>query len=267
MPLLSMLLSFVASFAIAGAARHQRALSRNGFLAAALVGGIVTAAGGWEWGLLLLGFFISSSLLSKFADLRRPDDAIGVAGDSERDLFQVVANGAIPAACAIAMLIDDQSRWFILFAASLAVANADTWATEIGSFSRGRPRLITSGRTVPTGTSGAISPLGTAGTVAGAFTLALLAAALAPEGIEFSTRLVLAIAIGGIAGSLIDSLLGATLQLQLYCPTCNEITEEQVHRCGTPSVYLRGMESLTNDTVNMLTIAAGAFIAWVIWAI
>ena len=90
---------------------------------------------------------------------------------------------------------------------------------------------------------------------------------IAPEGIEFSKRLVLAIALGGISGSLIDSLLGATLQLQLYCPTCNEVTEEQVHRCGTPSVYLRGMEALTNDTVNMLTIAAGAFIAWVIWAI
>lgn len=267
MPVLTWILSFAVSFAIAGLARHLRALSRNGFIAATVVGTVITAAGGWQWGGILFAFFVSSSLLSKLADRFSPDHDLNTAGGSERDLLQVMANGGIPALCALAMLVDEHSRWFVVFAASLAVANADTWATEIGSFSRRRPRLITTGRSVTAGTSGAISPLGTSGTILGAIALALLAAVLAPESIEHSLTLILAIAIGGLAGSLIDSVLGATIQLQLFCPDCYEITESQVHRCGAPAVYLRGAESLTNDAVNIISILAGAVIGWIIWAL
>lgn len=267
MPVLTWVLSFAVSFAVSGLARYVRALSRSGFVAATIVGTIITAAGGWQWGAILLVFFVSSSMLSKLADRLRPEHDLNTAGGSERDVLQVLANGTIPVICALATLIDDQSRWYVVFAASLAVANADTWATEIGSLSRIRPRLITTGRSVEAGTSGAISPLGTTGTVLGAAVLAVLAALLAPEGIEHSATLILAIAIGGLAGSVIDSVLGATIQLQLFCPDCYEVTEAQVHHCGAPTVYLRGEESLTNDVVNTISILAGAAIGWLIWAL
>lgn len=267
MPVLTWVLSFAVSVAVAGLARHLRALSGSGLIAATVVGTIITAAGGWQWGAILLAFFVSSSVLSKLADRLRPDHDLNTAGGSERDVLQVLANSAIPVFCACAALIGDQSRWYVVFAASLAVANADTWATEIGSLSRLRPRLITTGRSVEAGTSGAISPLGIAGTALGAVILAILAALLAPESIEPSAMLILAFAIGGLAGSLIDSVLGATIQLQLFCPDCYEVTEAPIHHCGAPTVYLRGEESLTNDAINTISILAGAVIGWLIWAL
>jgi len=267
MPVVAWVLSFAASFAVAGLARYLRALSQTGFIAAGLVGGIITAAGGWRWGLVLLTFIVSSSLLSKIADRLKPDHDANVARGSERDLFQVVANGGIAALCAIVTLVDDNARWFIVFAASLAVANADTWATELGSLSKRQPRLITTGRAVAPGTSGAISAIGTAGTILGAIAIAIVATLLAPGEIDRSTSLILAVVVGGLAGSMIDSFFGATAQLQLYCPECREITETQMHHCGTPTVYLRGAEALTNDAVNIISILAGAFLGWLIWAL
>jgi uncharacterized protein (TIGR00297 family) len=267
MPVVVWFLSFAASFAIARLARMLRALSQTGFLAAGLVGGIITAAGGWQWGLILLTFFAASSLLSKIADRLKPDHDANIERGSERDLFQVFANGGVAALCALITLIDDNPRWFAAFAASLAVANADTWATELGSLSKRAPRMITNGRSVPSGTSGAISALGTLGGILGALLIAIVAALLAPDDIDRTTRLILAVAAAGVAGTVIDSFLGATIQLQLYCPKCEEITETQMHHCGTPTVYLRGAESLTNDAVNILAIFAGALIGWLIWAL
>ena len=267
MPVVVWVLSFAVSFAIAGLARRLHALNQTGFVAAGLVGGIITAAGGWKWGVILLTFFVSSSLLSKIADRIKPGHDANVTRGSERDLFQVMANGGVAMLCALVTLIDDNARWFVVFAASLAVANADTWATELGSLSRQPPRLITNGRTVVPGTSGAISALGTAGTLLGAIVITIVSVLLAPEALGSSLSVTLAIIVAGVAGSLIDSFFGATIQLQLYCPECHEITEMQLHRCGTPSVYLRGVEALNNDAVNIISILAGAFIAWLIWAL
>ncbi|OYV65578.1 MAG: hypothetical protein B7Z72_12170, partial [Gemmatimonadetes bacterium 21-71-4] len=49
---------------IAGAARRTRALSPSGAVAAALVGTAAVAAG-WDWGALLVAFFLTSTLLSR----------------------------------------------------------------------------------------------------------------------------------------------------------------------------------------------------------
>jgi uncharacterized protein (TIGR00297 family) len=133
---------------------------------------------------LLLAFFVLSTLLSRRGTAR-----------NER---QVIANGGIAALAALA------GNW-LWFAGALAAANADTWATEIGSHSRTPPRLIISGRRVPAGTDGGITVLGTAGGITGAGLVAGLSYLL-------GQRSGVAIAVAGIVGMLVDSLLGATVQ-------------------------------------------------------
>jgi len=131
----------------------------------------------------MLAFFISSSLLST---------------KTTRNHRQVLANGGIAALAALA------GNW-TWFAGALAAANADTWATEIGSHSRTPPRLITTGLRVPAGTDGGMTLLGTAGGIAGAGFVAVLASVLGQRSSPV-------IAVAGIAGMLLDSLLGATVQ-------------------------------------------------------
>ena len=133
---------------------------------------------------LLLAFFVLSTLLSRRGTAR-----------NER---QVIANGGIAALAALA------GNW-LWFAGALAAANADTWATEIGRFSPASPRLITNGARVPAGTDGGMTLLGTTAGIAGAGLIAALS-------YVFGQRGALAIAVAGVVGMLVDSLLGATVQ-------------------------------------------------------
>ena len=68
-------------------------------------------------------------------------------------------------------------------------------------------------------------------------------------------------AFAGMAGALVDSLLGATLQAVYMCPRCEVLTEVPVHpRCGMQATNQRGLPWMTNDMVNLLATLAGAAI-------
>ena len=75
--------------------------------------------------------------------------------------------------------------------------------------------------------------------------------------------------VGGLAGSLFDSLLGATLQGIYYCDHCAKETESPIHHCGRPAQPLRGWAWLNNDLVNFLASLVGglaaASLAWILW--
>ena len=64
--------------------------------------------------------------------------------------------------------------------------------------------------------------------------------------------------VGGFAGSLIDSTMGATLQSRRWCEECQRGTERAIHTCGTKSIYAGGIRWLNNDLVNLLSSLGGA---------
>jgi uncharacterized membrane protein len=57
--------------------------------------------------------------------------------------------------------------------------------------------------------------------------------------------------LGGLAGSLGDSFLGATVQQIFQCDVCQKETEKKFH-CGQPTRPLRGWGWMNNDMVNFL---------------
>ncbi|MGH7673519.1 MAG: DUF92 domain-containing protein, partial [Gemmatimonadales bacterium] len=155
------------------------------------------------------------------------------------------------------------------FAGALAAAAADTWATEIGARSPTPPRLITSGAPVPHGASGGITALGTLGGVAGAVALAGLALALQPPaagpGLAHPGELAAAVALAGVAGMVVDSLLGATVQGLFECPSCGARTEQRATVCHEPVRLIRGYRWLDNDAVNLAATLVGASVAAAGW--
>ena len=256
-------LGLVASSAIGYAGWRKGALSLSGMVSAILVGTLIFGLGGWLWGVLLVAFFVSSSLLSRFKDQEKAALAEKFAKGHQRDMGQVLANGGLGAVIAVLAALYPNPLWLAAFVGAMATVNADTWATELGVLSPNQPKLITNGRTVEVGTSGGVTLLGTAATLGGGLFIGMLAAIvlLFERNMEQALLMMPAGMVGGLAGSLFDSLLGATVQAIYYCHTCNKETEQSLHRCGTPTELVRGLRWLSNDLVNLTSSAVGAFVA------
>lgn len=229
------------------AAVRLRALTATGALAAFIVGTLI-AGTSWIVAIALVLFFTSSSALS-----RHP----GREHTGQRTAVQVLANGGPATFCCLLASFTDHRLALVAAVGSIAAANADTWATEIGRNSGACPRLITTGRRVPRGTSGAISGRGTIALILGAASIAVVGVRLAPPPIAAS----LAILTGGVAGAVLDSLLGATVQERRFCEACHRVTERMMHTCGGQTRHLRGWRWMTNDTVNAACTLTGAVTA------
>lgn len=269
--LIPLLIGFLLGGLIGYLALKAGALSRSGAWAAAFSGGLIFGLGRLPWAVLLLLFFISSSLLSRLFKQRKIAVSEKFSKSSQRDWGQVFANGGLGALLVLVHAQFPAQAWpWIAYAGAMAAVNADTWATELGVLSSSPPRLITSGKIVEQGTSGGVTLLGTSATLLGAFLIALGAAffdPLLPSPTGFGI-LIFAATLGGLAGSLFDSLLGATSQAIYFCPTCQKETERYpLHVCGTKTSLMRGWKWLNNDLVNFACSLFGALVAVGVWLV
>lgn len=273
--LIRLALGLLLSICIGTLARRRGSLAPSGVWGAIITGTLIFGFGGWGAGLLLIAFFVSSSLLSHFKrrDARKQRAAQAFDKGSQRDLWQALANAGAATGLAvlggIAAMRNDALTAAVLFAGmagALAAANADTWATELGVLSKTPPRLITNLRkSVAPGTSGGITGAGTLAAFAGAsliaalhcmFTLLGWNAVAAPT----NPALLIAVALGGVAGALFDSLLGATVQAMYFSEQQMKETEKPREKDGSSNKPLRGWRWLTNDWVNGISTLFGATI-------
>ncbi len=182
-----------------------------------------------------------------------------MAKGGERDARQVIANGGIFALAALGSVLWPSTIWNLAGAGAIAASTADTWATEIGTLRNASPVSILTGRLVPAGTSGGVTLAGFIAGFAGAAFIGLLALVLAWPPHSAAAALV-----GGSAGGVIDSLLGAAVQSRRWCSRCDRGTERAVHSCGTETVPVGGISWIGNDQVNLISSIGGALLglAW-----
>lgn len=264
---MQLLPGFLLAILIAFLAYRARSLNKSGALAAAFTGTVIFGMGGWQWAILLLTFFITSSVLSRaFKKCKQGLDEKFSKGH-ERDAGQVFGNGGLATLFAALHFFYPESIFpWLGYAASLAAVNADTWGTELGVLNPHPPRMITDlTKVVEKGTSGGISLVGILASLAGAGVIGFLAVILFPldnpQVTSYGLRITnygLLITFAGLAGSLFDSLLGGTVQAMYYCPTHKKETEKHpLHTCGTRTIHIRGWRWLDNDRVNFACSAFG----------
>jgi uncharacterized membrane protein len=123
--------------------------------------------------------------------------------------------------------------------------------------SKSEPRLITTLRSVPPGTNGGVSPLGLAMSAAGgAFIGALYYAASLLSG-SAQLQVVTLGAATGLVGSVLDSLLGATVQATYFDRSTRKICD-----AATPHAELIcGVDLLTNEQVNVVSVVATTIVS------
>jgi uncharacterized protein (TIGR00297 family) len=123
-----------------------------------------------------------------------------------RSLRNVLANGLVPILFAILTIFG--LNWALVgYISSIAAATSDTFSSELGILSNEKPRLITTFEVVEKGTDGAVTIFGTLAGILGAFLIGLFGYLLFGD-----VEMVLCGTVGGIAGNLADSFVGALFE-------------------------------------------------------
>ncbi len=226
----------------------------GGLFAATLVG-----FGGWPWALPGFTFFFLSSILSKVGRAVKTGTDQTLTGRDRRTVGQVYANGGVAWAMITAYALAPAPYFYWAFLGAVSAAAADTWASEIGPLAGRNPRMILSGRPVPARTSGAVSIGGTLGGLAGAAAIWAAAYAGGSQIISAAGPMwsLFVIVLSGTAGSVVDSLAGATVQAIYREPVSGGYVEAPVEGDGRATL-VRGWRWIDNQRVNWLCTGSGA---------
>lgn len=235
-----------------------RFLTLSGSIAQFILGTILLGLGGWQWTVPILVFFFLSSLISKTGKQRRENAESFFEKPARRDVWQVIANGGVAGAITLIWFFTRNELLYVAYLGSIAAATADTWGTEVGTLSRSSPILITTFKRVEAGRSGAVSTLGLVAGIAGSLTIWL--SSLSWFSSSKYPLLLFTTLIGGLAGGLADSFVGATCQAQFQCAICGKLTERLIH-CERKTSLVRGKTWIKNDQVNLICTIIGSIVS------
>ncbi|HYG75773.1 MAG TPA: DUF92 domain-containing protein [Planctomycetota bacterium] len=175
----------------------------------------------WPGYLLFLFFVAAGSGLSRVGYAKKKAIGAAEAREGKRGIANVAANLLIPVMCCLAYPASKGNPAFLIaFASAIAAAFADTASSEIGALSSQQPVLITNLKKVPHGTNGAVTTLGIVAAFGASVLIALLAYGSGflrlgrAAGISSSQEALLVVILiaSGMAGTLVDSVLGATVE-------------------------------------------------------
>jgi len=252
---------------------QKKNLTISGALAGFASGFVLVGCG--LRGLTLFCFYQLGSMASKYQmDVKRKQDAT-LAFHTQRGAVQVLCVSTIATALTIyhAVTIGAEkpfhmaqnplaTRIAAAITAHHATALADTLASELGMlFHRGtQPVLVTNPwRRVPPGTNGGVTIIGLCwsvlgGAVIGLFTIGMdFLSGLRPA--SYAVQLVAFSATAGLMGSLIDSILGATLQATYWDEGKKLVYHADSTNKPKTALLLCGTNILTNEQVNLVSTA------------
>lgn len=252
---MEIVIAIIISSVVAVIAYKKSSLSLSGSIAAIILGTSIFSFGGSIPFILMFVFFISSSIISKVGKSDKSYlNKIHEKSDT-RDFVQVIANGGVALICLVIFQATKDMSFFIASAVSFAASNSDTWASEIGVLSRGKTISIITGKKIEKGISGGISLLGTVAALLGSTVIGIAYTVLYILVVGYDKKsLIVAIIIilSGFLGSIIDSILGVTIQGQFINELEGQITEKKFSS-SKENKLISGYKFINNDTVNILS--------------
>jgi len=269
----------------------KRSLNISGCIAAIFVGYAAFACS-YRCGLLLILFYYSSSKLTKWREEFKARFEENYAVGGQRNWMQVFASSILATAVGIAFYLlcgEDQHISFgapvdptdnlaffgltinrstlaaylwVVYIAHYCTANADTWASELGVLSKTEPRLVTTLflRRVPRGTNGGMSTLGTVASGAGGLFIGVIFyvcsffSMVGGPAVAAQYPVLVYSLLCGLLGSLVDSLMGATVQATYYSRERQCIVKHGAHARDGSIVRICGVDLLSNEAVNFWSI-------------
>lgn len=273
------LLAVVVATQLALRAVKRKSLTQSGAIAAWFVGYLSVATG--LRGFVLLFFYQIGSWATKYKkSIKQQKDATAAEG-SARGASQVLACSIIAVVLSLLRArycgeeepieYDKDPLAASLTCAILAhhaTCLADTLASELGLLAKQTPVMITQPwKHVPPGTNGGVTVMGTLWSGAGGFLMGASQilmdriSGLSPLNVAFT--LVFG-SLCGIAGSLFDSFLGATIQATYYDTDTKRVYHAGMERPKTAEL-VSGVNILSNEQVNLVSVAlTTALGGWVI---
>lgn len=186
-----------------------RTVSFAGAMTGVAIGIVVyVCAGPGAWA-LLMATFICAAACSRLGVRRKRLLGIAQERGGRRGPGNAIANCGLAAGAALIVALSPHAALARLtLVAAFAAAGSDTAASEIGKAWGRHTFLLTRGTFVPPGTSGAMSIEGTAAGLLAAFALAAVGVAV----MLIPWAQVWIVIVAATAGSLVESVLGATLE-------------------------------------------------------
>jgi uncharacterized protein (TIGR00297 family) len=240
-------LTILSCLALSFIAYFRKILDRNGCILAFVMGLIIGFLGSVVWLVLLLIFLFSSFAATRYKyELKKKRKVAEIKG-GKRGFENVLANGYVPMVIALLSYPNypapiphiDKTVATVMFITALATAASDTLASEIGVFAR-RTYMITTLKPTKRGINGGVSGLGTGAALFAAFyssVIGWLLIFLWGSQLPANPAYILIPLCLGFLGCNIDSLLG---------------------------VIENNSETLTGSRVNLLSIFAAAFLAYIL---
>jgi uncharacterized protein (TIGR00297 family) len=141
----------------------------------------------------------------------------------------------------------------VMFIAHYGCCVGDTLSSELGILSKRRPFLITTLETVPKGTNGGVSFEGIRAAVLGGMALGFICSPLLFINSDLHTVFVafLFFTFSSLVGTIIDSILGATLQIT-YITRDGKIKNSKTDS-SIDCLHVHGVDVLSNNQVNVIS--------------
>ncbi len=206
------LLALALNGVLIGLAQRLPLLTRAGWIHAGVLGTLLWGTLGWPAWLAVVLYLLLGSLVTRLGYRRKLSSGLAEARGGRRGPENVWGSALVGTLLALLVPAASppvQALLLLGFAASFAAKLADTFGSEIGKRWGRHTVLITSLGAVAPGTEGAISLEGTAASLVGSGLMALVMLAL---GLISGWRAGVLVLVVGLLATLLESLIGATLQ-------------------------------------------------------